>query len=142
MQCVTANGCDKVCPDELAACGLTNCAVELTSLPETCYGCIQANIGNDIDDIITTCQAPTTSYAYGGSFGIGLLAATRWPWTPRCSRAPPIAAASLTPCSTRRSARCAPCTHLTAVFKDITYPKPTGSGKRNKLLRINQLIQW
>jgi endonuclease/exonuclease/phosphatase family metal-dependent hydrolase len=142
--CVTANGCDLVCADKLISCSLMTCSTEAFALPPECLACVQANIGNPLDDIIAICEAESGEYAYGGSFGIGLL-----------SKSAIKAQDTLVMDSTtnRRGVAYALvdtplgevhafCTHLTAVFSDIVYPKTTGSWEEEQAAQIDEMILW
>jgi endonuclease/exonuclease/phosphatase family metal-dependent hydrolase len=144
LQCIQTNGCDKVCADELIGCGLDNCAAEVFGLPSSCRTCIQANVGKELDDILTTCLAPAIEYAYGGSFGIGLLSA--YPikaqetklFESTTNRRAGIYALLDTPLGDVHTF----CTHLTAVFDAIEYPKGTGSWEEEQALQVEQLVAW
>jgi endonuclease/exonuclease/phosphatase family metal-dependent hydrolase len=144
LQCIQTNGCDQVCADELVGCGLDNCSAELFSLPPSCLTCVQANVGKSLDDILSTCQAPAIEYAYGGSFGIGLLSAhpikaqDTKVFESTTNRRAAIYALLDTPLGEVHTF----CTHLTAVFDDIAYPKPTGSWEQEQAVQIDQLVQW
>ncbi|MBI4704114.1 MAG: hypothetical protein HY744_23645, partial [Deltaproteobacteria bacterium] len=69
--CVKAK-CD-VCVDELVKCVLKNCGAEFSAVPEGCSGCLQANVGQELDDIVQSCTSGSVAYAYGGAFGTGIL---------------------------------------------------------------------
>ena len=147
LTCLVDAGCDQVCPDEQVSCVLANCPTYVfgpTGLPSGCLGCVQANIGNPIDAIIATCESESTEYAYGGSFGIGLLthfdildqdALVMDSTTNRRG----VAYARL---DTPLGEVHAFCTHLTAVFTDIDYPKTTGSWEEEQAAQIDEMIAW
>jgi endonuclease/exonuclease/phosphatase family metal-dependent hydrolase len=144
LGCVQANECDKLCSDALVGCALEHCLAEFSALPADCKGCVQANIGNEIDVILNTCLGPAGEYAYGGSFGIGLLSAE------------PLLAQETKVFESTTNRRAviygklntaigevhAFCTHLTAVFKTIPYPKATGSWAEEQAKQIDEMIQW
>jgi endonuclease/exonuclease/phosphatase family metal-dependent hydrolase len=144
LQCIKASGCDQLCSDELVACGIENCVVELSQLPDACYGCISVNVGKSLDDILTACESPAIEYAYGGSFGIGLLSA--YPiksqetklFESTTNRRAAIYALLETPLGDVHTF----CTHLTPVFSTIPWPKATGSWAEEQAAQIDQLIQW
>jgi hypothetical protein len=144
LACITANGCDQVCPDQLDDCGLEHCLAELGALPPSCLTCVQSNIGNTLDDILTTCESPAIEYAYGSSFGIGLSSA--YPFAQQeikvfestINRRAAIYASIETPVGQVHAF----CTHLTAVFVDIPWPKPTGSWEEEQATQIDQLVAW
>ncbi len=144
LACVQTNGCDQVCSDELVKCGLDNCSLELFALPSSCFGCVQANVGNELDDILSACEAPAIEYAYGGAFGIGIL--SKYPIKSQEVKV-------LESTTNRRAIAYALvdtplgevhafCTHLTAVFSSIDYPKPTGSWAEEQAVQIDELISW
>lgn len=144
LQCVQANDCHLVCSDKLVTCGLDNCASQLFALPPSCLGCVQANVGNSLDDILSACEAPAIEYAYGGSFGIGLLSAH------------PIKSQEVKVLDSTTNRRAiayalldtpvgevhAFCTHLTAVFSNLDYPKATGSWEEEQAAQLDELIAW
>ncbi len=76
MTCMT-NNCGDVCVDEQASCAFTHCPLPFLGLPLACSGCIQANVGRPLADIEVTCTTEDTRYAFGGSFGTGIL--SKWP---------------------------------------------------------------
>jgi endonuclease/exonuclease/phosphatase family metal-dependent hydrolase len=149
LDCGTANGCDTACGDELVACVITFCGMEFSNLTENtpnCGQCLQANVGNPIEDIVETCTSASTEFAFGGSFGIGLL-----------TSAPVLAQDALVLDSTtnRRGVIYAKldtplgplhtfCTHLTAVFDEaeIPYPRPEGSWEEEQGAQIEELLAW
>jgi endonuclease/exonuclease/phosphatase family metal-dependent hydrolase len=145
--CLTDMGCVDVCPDKLVSCALANCTEFVfgpTGLPTTCLGCVQANVGNPIDDVIATCESETTEFAYGGSFGIGLLShftvlgEDTLVMDSTTNRRGVVYAQLDTPLGEIHAF----CTHLTAVFSDIEYPKPTGSWEEEQAAQIDELIAW
>ena len=144
LTCVQDNGCDVICADDLVNCVLANCASEFTAVPDTCRGCLQANVGNEIDDIVATCQAESTEFAFGGSFGIGLLAKGEVKaqdeivFESSTNRRGLIHAEVATEIGTVHAF----CTHLTAVFSDIPYPKATGSWAEEQAAQIDRLVQF
>lgn len=145
LGCVETAGCDQVCGDDLIGCVLANCAVEFTAMADVapaCSGCVQANVGAELNQIVSTCRAESTEFAFGGAFGIGLL-----------SKHPIISQDEVILDSTtnRRGLLYAEvnvpnlgsvhvvCTHLTAVFSAIPYPKATGSWEEEQLAQVNAL---
>jgi endonuclease/exonuclease/phosphatase family metal-dependent hydrolase len=72
--CVMTN-CDGVPADMLVGCALESCFEEVDQLPTPCLTCVSSNIGGgDLDAIRATCESEGSgSFAYGGSFGTGLL---------------------------------------------------------------------
>jgi endonuclease/exonuclease/phosphatase family metal-dependent hydrolase len=72
LQCFEDN-CVDVCIDDQAECLLSSCALPFAGLPPDCGGCVQANVGGTPDTVREACESSTVRYAYGGSFGTGLL---------------------------------------------------------------------
>lgn len=68
---------DEKCPDtpasEIAGCALANCNPEFSALSPGCVECIVANIGKEVDEILSICQTSSQKYAYGGHSGLILL---------------------------------------------------------------------
>lgn len=149
LTCGTANGCDQACGDELVTCVITHCGPEFSALTAdtpACGQCLQANVGNPIDDIVDTCTSASTEYAFGGSFGIGVL-----------TSAPVLAQEEkvLDSTTNRRGVVYAKldtpigpvhtfCTHLTAIFDEteIPYPRPEGSWEEEQGEQIDELLAW
>ena len=135
LDCAVANGCDKVCEDDLVSCFLTNCGAQFLATQASCKACLQANVGQSLNKIITACQGGTAEYAYGGAFGIGLLSKdpileqeiVNFPATTN-QRA--FIYAKL---DTRFGEVHAICTHLTPVHKDVLWPKAMGSWKEEQI---------
>jgi endonuclease/exonuclease/phosphatase family metal-dependent hydrolase len=142
VECVQAN-CGG-CSDALADCVLDHCGLEYLRLPDTCDGCVQANIGGDIAEVEATCEAETTRYAYGGSFGIGLMSAL-----PLTSVEQTVFDSTTNRRGALHAVVDAPggdldvyCTHLTAVFAVIPYPKETGSWAEEQAAEDHALLDW
>jgi endonuclease/exonuclease/phosphatase family metal-dependent hydrolase len=141
--CAEQNGCPEVCTDDLVTCVLTNCGQEFGAVPADCNACLQANVGKAYDDVLATCTSESTEYAFGGSFGIGLL--SRFPISGQSStvfesttnrRA--VIQASL---ATDLGPATAFCTHLSAVFADIPHPgEPDVTWEIEQAAQIDQLV--
>ncbi len=74
--CVTDNGCDQVCSDQLVSCALQNCGAQIGQLntnAPTCYECVIANVGLPYEEIIDNCSNESIEYAFEGNFGQGIL---------------------------------------------------------------------
>jgi len=144
LTCVQNAGCDQICSDKLATCALQNCAAELGSLSSSCLGCIQANIGGALDDILTTCEGPSVPYAYKGSFGIGLLTSfdvldeDELVLESTTNRRGILYAELDTPFGPVHTF----CTHLTAVFTDLDYPGSFGSWEEEQAAQIDELLTF
>ncbi len=128
MDCMAAQ-CDGLCADELPACLLESCAFQFLGLEKDCMRCAQANVGATPDEIEGICRAEATQYAYDGAFGTGIL--SRWPIT---STSELLLESTTTRRSLLHAVIQAPtgavdvfCTHLTAVFSIIPYPRSEGS---------------
>ncbi len=133
-----ADNCDALCADELPACLLESCAFQFLGLEKPCMRCAQANVGSTPEEIEDICRAEATQYAYEGSFGTGIL--SKWP----------IASTNellLDSTTTRRSLLHsvieAPggdidvfCTHLTAVFSIVPYPREEGSWSEEQAKQV------
>jgi endonuclease/exonuclease/phosphatase family metal-dependent hydrolase len=127
----TETNCADLCLDDLTGCVLGKCGGPLAKLmtdSSSCYSCLVANVGKDIGIIKTICESQSTEYAYGGSFGIGLLTKT----------APLATSSKVFDSAINRRAVIHSrlqsdsgqsldvfCTHLTAVFSDIPHPTDT-----------------
>lgn len=71
--CLQAN-CAELPTDQLAGCVTVECATELGELDMACSTCLAANIGATFEAIAATCTTqPSSAFAFGGSFGTGLL---------------------------------------------------------------------
>lgn len=144
LDCAVANGCDKVCEDELVGCFLENCGTQFFAAQPPCKECLQANVGLALDKIIGNCQGGTAEYAYGGAFGIGLLAKDpileqEIVKLPATTNQRAFIYAKL---DTRFGEVHAICTHLTPVHSDVPWPKATGSWKEEQTAQIDQLLAY
>lgn len=138
------NSCDGLCVDELPDCVLSSCAFQFLGLEKDCMRCAQASVGGEIDAIAASCEASATQYAYGGSFGTGIL--SRWP----ILESEELVLASTT--NRRSGLRAlidAPdgpmdvyCTHLTAVFSIVPYPREEGSWAEEQAQQVADLRAW
>ena len=143
LQCATDN-CEGVCQDDLLNCIFDNCQFPFALLPQECMRCTMANVGGTIDDVVEACTTQTVGFAYGGSFGTGLL-----------SRHPlrNVEEKVFESTTNRRAAIHAVvempkgdvdvyCTHLTASFDTIPYPRPEGSWSEEQTTQIEELRAW
>lgn len=144
LACVQGAGCDQICPDDLVSCVLSNCGAELGNVGNNCLDCLLANVGNELDDILATCEGPSTPYAYEGSFGIGLLTGfdilsqDELVLESTTNRRGIIYAELDTPFGPVHTF----CTHLTAVFADIAYPGSFGSWEEEQAAQITELLAF
>lgn len=139
-----AESCGDTCLDGLVDCVLSNCPFEFLRLPDDCTRCAQANIGGDVEAIRATCTTETTEYAYDGSFGTGIL--SRGEIT---SVEEKVFASTTNRRSALHAVVEAPagpidvyCTHLTAVFSTIPYPRAEGSWAEEQAVQIDELLTW
>lgn len=70
--CIETN-CADVEGSDLVDCVLDSCGAEFGALPPPCQSCLGSNVGFPIDQVIENCTSSGGRYAYGASFGIGLL---------------------------------------------------------------------
>jgi len=147
LEACARTNCDTVPSEELDNCVLTACIVEFGMVTPACSACMASNIGEDatIDSIFDACTQPSQVYAYGGAFGIGIL--TRESITTSDSS---VFASTFN----RRAVIHAEmetealgtvhvfCTHLTAIFSSIPWPKPTGSWQEEQLLQITEMRDY
>ena len=65
------------CPDtpatEIAGCALEFCADEFAALSLDCVACVVANIGKEVEEILSICKTTSTRFAYEGANGLILL---------------------------------------------------------------------
>ncbi|MEM9692266.1 MAG: endonuclease/exonuclease/phosphatase family protein [Myxococcota bacterium] len=142
LDCSINAGCDQVCVDQLVTCVLDACLPEFQALPPDCNSCLQANVGNTLSDIESTCESQSTEFAFGGSFGLGLL--SKYPFLEKniitfqstTNRRAAIYALLDTPLGPVHTY----CTHLTAVFDDIPYPRDEGSWEEEQATQVAELI--
>jgi endonuclease/exonuclease/phosphatase family metal-dependent hydrolase len=73
LESCARTACSGVAPEQLAGCVLDSCGAEYAALSGGCQTCLAANIGGSLDAVVASCASATEMYAYGGSFGIGLL---------------------------------------------------------------------
>ena len=66
-------GCSDVCTDQVDDCLLDNCSIQFALLPRDCMRCAMANVGQDPDGLVSICEDDPVEFAYGGSFGTGIL---------------------------------------------------------------------
>lgn len=121
--------CGSVCDDELVDCLFASCPLEFLTLGKTCNRCVQAHVGTATPaEVADECNNGGIEYAYGGSFGTGIL--SKYPF-----EVEEIVLASTT---NRRGLLHATvegpegpidtyCTHLTAGLSLIPYPRDEGS---------------
>lgn len=143
ITCVSDN-CDLGCLDDMIDCMFASCAFNFLTLEKPCMECVQANVGRDPDDIEQTCTAEHTKYAYDGAFGTGILSAY-----PLTSTDEHVFASTTNRRSLLHAVVDAPmgpvdlyCTHLTAVFDLIPYPKEEGSWEEEQTAQIADMLAF
>ncbi len=143
VACIEAN-CADASPDELVACVLENCGAQFSALDEECQSCVAANVGQTVEDAVASCTAGSSSFAYGGSVGLGLL-----------SRVPILETdvVVLDSSLNRRAVLHAVLdagergridvfgTHLSAVFSDVPFPGD-GTWEAEQAAQIGQLVEY
>jgi endonuclease/exonuclease/phosphatase family metal-dependent hydrolase len=143
LECVQEH-CSDVSDDELTDCALGACAEEVDALSGGCLACVAANLGQSIDAIITACGEGSASYAYEGSFGIGLLTVA-----PMADKDSIVMDSNLT----RRGVLYGRmsdevfgdlhlfCTHLSPVFSAVPFPGD-GSWEQEQVDQIEALLAF
>jgi endonuclease/exonuclease/phosphatase family metal-dependent hydrolase len=143
LGCITES-CAATCVDDVPTCTFAECALPFVSLSRDCMRCAMANVGNDPDEVASTCETAPVEFAYGGSFGTGLL--SKHPLSN-------VEEHVFESTSNRRSVIRATadvdgvpvdiyCTHLTAVFDTIPYPRDTGDWATEQLAQVDALVAF
>lgn len=142
LETCARSACGGLPADQLAGCVLSSCGAEFGACSGVCQTCLGANIGGTLDEVVGTCKATAERYAYGGSFGIGLLSRH-----PISSTEEVVLESSLN----RRAILYAVvdvdalgpvhvfATHLSAVFDDIPYPGE-GTWEAEQRAQIERLL--
>lgn len=143
LGCIESS-CDATCADEVPDCVFDSCGVSFLLLEKDCMRCAMASVGDDPAVVADRCVNEPIEYAYGGSFGTGILSKH------------PIGTVEehvFESTSNRRSVLHATlevdggpvdvyCTHLTAVFDGIPYPRETGDWGAEQLAQIAEMETW
>ena len=139
-----AEDCGDACVDELPGCLLEHCTLDFAGLEPDCMRCVQANVGSTPEEVDATCTSEATEYAYDGSFGTGILSAY-----PIDQTAEVVFESTTNRRSLLHAVVDAPigrfdvyCTHLTAVFSLVPYPRDEGSWADEQLLQAQRLVQY
>jgi endonuclease/exonuclease/phosphatase family metal-dependent hydrolase len=140
LSCIT-DSCDFTCADGVPDCLFASCPFQFISLSKECMRCAMANVGEDPTTVAATCETSPGEFAYGGSFGTMLL--SKYPlgavdehvFASTSNRRSVLHAEVIAPGGTVSVF----CTHLTAVFDTIPYPRETGSWAEEQLVQINEL---
>lgn len=141
LSCIDSN-CSDVCDDELPDCLFANCAIPFLGLPDDCNRCVQANVGSTPEEIRNTCTTELTEYAYGGSFGTGILSKYKIKSTEETVFASTTNRRSLLHAVLETPSGDVDvfCTHLTAVFSLIPYPREEGSWAEEQKAQVEELV--
>ena len=140
LSCYESN-CPDVCTDQVDDCLLDHCSLQFGLLAKDCMRCAMANVGSDADQLVQACEVEPVEFAYGGSFGTGIL--SKFPIKS-------VDETVFTSTSNRRSVLHAVveapsgdldlyCTHLTAAFDSIPYPRATGNWVEEQAVQIEQM---
>lgn len=144
--CVRAN-CADVESAELTDCALESCNPELMALPTDCFSCLAANVAlADIALIRSICEsAGGGRYAYGGSFGTGIVSRHALADTDSLL---------LDATTNRRAVLYARipdtaigevhffCTHLTANLSSVPYTGSAAGWPEEQAAQITRLVAW
>lgn len=137
------SSCGEVCIDEVADCLLSSCVLPFLGLSKSCQGCAMAHVGEDPATARDTCEAEPKAYAYGHSFGTGLL--SRHPLRDVEHQVYP---SNVNRRGAIRATVDAPggpvevfCTHLTPDFTGLPYPDE-GSWKEEQEAQFTALRAW
>lgn len=137
--------CETAPPSELVDCVLGNCLYEYEALSSDCAVCIGANVGGSIDEAVTACTSASQTYAYGGAFGIGILTSETITTSDSSVFASTFNRRAVLYVQLETEALGTVhvfCTHLTAIFSSIPWPRPTGSWQQEQLLQITEMRDY
>jgi endonuclease/exonuclease/phosphatase family metal-dependent hydrolase len=142
LECM-ADECGDACTDELPGCLLEQCAFQFLGLEKNCMRCVQANVGATVETIGGICTTETTEFAYEGSFGTGILSTHPIEVTDH------VFESTTNRRSVLHALVAAPggdvdlfCTHLTAVFSIVPYPREEGSWEDEQAVQIDAMRAW
>jgi endonuclease/exonuclease/phosphatase family metal-dependent hydrolase len=133
--------CGDKCDDELVDCLFASCLLDFLSLGSTCSTCVMAHVGiADAAEVQATCSTTGIEYAYGGSFGTGIL--SKYPIS--------VDETVLTSTTNRRGLLHAVvetpegdvdawCTHLTAGLSSIPYNGTYESWEAEQAAQVTEL---
>ena len=153
LACV-GDSCGGVCQDQLVDCVFSNCVGQFLQLPKSCQGCVMAEVGGTPEEIQGICEKQSTSFAYGGSFGTGILSKHPFVGDPVHEAFDEKSKWLPAPATTnQRGAHHAVidspmgevdvyCTHLSPVFVTIPYPRDSGSWAEEQAAQIAALGGW
>lgn len=141
--CVRAQ-CAEVPDAMLIGCATMNCSDEVNGLSGGCVSCAATQVNKSIEEILAACVGDSEEgcYAYGGAFGTTIN--SRYPLADEDAK---VFSSSLN----RRAVLYARipdspvgelhvfCTHLSAIFSSIPYPKPEGSWEEEQATQIEEM---
>ncbi|MEZ4237456.1 MAG: endonuclease/exonuclease/phosphatase family protein [Myxococcota bacterium] len=136
-----ADSCGDACVDEVVDCVFGSCPFQFVGLPQDCMRCAMANVGEDPEVVASSCEDAPVEFAYGGSFGTVLLSkrplenVTEHVFSSTTNRRSVISAE--VDFDGKRAT--VMCTHLTAVFDTIPYPRTPGSWAEEQLAQVEEL---
>jgi endonuclease/exonuclease/phosphatase family metal-dependent hydrolase len=136
--------CDGVCDEYTDDCMLGNCAVSFINSSSSCQGCVMANVGGSAQSVRDNCSTGYAQYAFNGSFGTGLLSKHKIISSEHLE---------LDATTNRRGVQHAVidspagkidvyCTHLTAVFELLPYPRESGDWDVEQRAQASALIDF
>lgn len=139
--------CDEDDVEGLASCALEFCETELGGLSSTCTSCLLAQVGNTLADIKATCESDeqVPAYAYGGSFGTGLLSSAEFTATGELVFESTVNRRALLHARIETE-ETGPlhlfCTHLTANLTDVPYKGEADSWADEQAVQIDEALEW
>lgn len=148
VQCLETN-CADACADEVPDCLLNYCVGPFLGLSLDCQRCAQANVGEDPASVGDTCTNAPVEFAYGGSFGTGIL--SKYPMGPVEEKVFASTSNRRSVLHTTVDVDGAPlelyCTHLTAIFDTIPYPRESPvfgapAWAAEQLVQIDEMNAW
>ncbi|MBT3221141.1 MAG: hypothetical protein HN348_18830 [Proteobacteria bacterium] len=143
MDCAD-QACEDVCDDKVIDCIFDNCPLQFLGLEKTCQSCVMAAVGSDVEETKTTCTTANPLFAYGGAFGTALLTSMDLSDTDELLFASTTNRRSVlyglvdTPLGETHVF----CTHLTAVFSMIPYPKEEGSWAEEQAAQVEEFLDY
>ena len=136
--------CANICPEYTDDCLLNKCAIKFINVSPDCQGCFMANVGGDSAAVRDACSTGYPQYAYDGAFGTALL-----------SKHPIVSSEhhDLGGTTNRRGVHHAVikgpagkmdvyCTHFTAVFSLLPYPRESGDWDVEQRAMADDLISY
>jgi endonuclease/exonuclease/phosphatase family metal-dependent hydrolase len=140
IECADEN-CAETCDDDVVDCVFDNCGFDFITLEKDCQRCVMAAVGSDVAETHETCTTANPQYAYGGAFGTGILSSYEMTETDEkvfestTNRRSVLYGKMDTPLGSTHVF----CTHLSAVFATIPYPREEGGWSEEQLLEITEL---